>query len=518
MSVILSHDLGTSGDKASLYDEKGKLLATAYLPYKSYYPNPDWVEQNPEEWWGAVCQSTKKVIEESGIKNTQIAGVSFSGQMMTLLPVSKDGRILMDRVIIWADSRSTKEGKFIEEQIGWKNFYHTTGAGMAIPLYAIAKVLWIKKNLPDVYKNTHKFLGIKDAMIQRLTGCFCTDYSEASNTGLLDINERCWSREIIDAVGLDFDKLPEDIHNSTDMVGHVTAGAAAATGLAEGTPVITGGGDVSCAALGAGVVSEGNAYNCLGTASWFAVAVKGPMFDDAMRPFTLCHVIPDTYVVQLAMFSAGVAHSWVKDNLCDAEAEIAKKAGCHVYDIYNSKAAKVSAGSNGVLFLPNLLPGGAPHNNLDDRGAFVGLKLSNTKDDMLRAVMEGVSFNIRLMCEAIEKQTGLEFEHVNFIGGGAKSALWSSIQANIMGKEIRTLELQQEANSLGAAILAGIGLGIFSDFNKAVKEFVKTSEVYKPNVEQMAVYNELYPIFTEVYDTLVPANTKLKSFDGRKYI
>ena len=515
-NIILSHDLGTSGDKASLYDENGKLLASTYFPYDAFYPQPGWVEQDPDSWWGAICQSTKKVIEEAGIANTQIAGISFSGQMMTLLPVSKDGKILMDRVIIWADSRSTEEGKFIEDTIGWEKFYRITGAGMAVPLYAIAKILWIKKHLPDVYKNTYKLLGIKDAMVQKLTGNFCTDFSEASNNGLFDIKKRCWSREIIDAIGLDYDKLPEKINHSTDVVGYVTAAAAAQTGLAEGTPVVIGGGDVSCAALGAGVVSEGNAYNCLGTASWFAVAVSDPMFDNLMRPFTLCHVIPDTYVVQLAMFSAGVAHEWVKINLCDAEAMLSKETGKGVYDQYDSKASKVPAGSNGLIFLPNMLPGGAPHNNLDDRGAFVGLKLSNTKDDMLRSVLEGVSFNIRLMCEAIEKQTGLNFEYVNFIGGGAKSVLWSNIQANILGKELRTLELQQEANSLGAAILAGIGLGIFSDFNTAAKEFIKVKDVYVPSAAETAVYNEIYPIFSEVYDALVPVNSKLKSFDGRK--
>ena len=203
------------------------MLASTYFPYQAYYPHPDWVEQDPESWWRAICQSTKKVIEDAGISNQDISGISFSGQMMTLVPVSKDGEILVDRVIIWADTRSTEEGRFIEDTIGWKDYYHTTGAGMAVPLYGVAKVLWLKKHHPDVYKKTYKFLGIKDAMIQRLTGNFCTDFSEASNNGLLDINKRYWSKSIAEAIGLDFDKLPETINKSTDIIGQVTAAAAA---------------------------------------------------------------------------------------------------------------------------------------------------------------------------------------------------------------------------------------------------------------------------------------------------
>lgn len=511
-NIILSHDLGTTGNKASLYDDKGRLLATNYFPYQTYYPGPDCVEQDPEEWWEAICLSTRKVIMEAGILNSEIAGVSFSGQMMSLLPVSREGKILLDRVMIWADSRSVEEGKFIEDQIGWEKFYHTTGAGMAVPLYAIAKVLWIKKHFPDVYKSAYKFIGIKDAMVQRLTGSFCTDFSDASNTGLFDINKRCWSREIIDGVGLDFNKLPEHISNSTDIAGYITAEAAAATGLAEGTPVVIGGGDVSCAALGAGIVAEGNAYNCMGSASWFAVAASKPMFDNTMRPFTLCHVIPGIYVVQLATFSAGVAHEWVANNLCDAEAAYAKEHHMRLYDLYDKKADGVAAGSNGVMFLPNMRPGGAPHNSLDDRGAFVGLKLSNSRDDMLRAVLEGVSFNIRIMCEAIEQQTGLRFDYVNFVGGGAKSAVWGDIQANVMNREFRTLEFQQEANSLGAAILAGIGLKLFPDFCKAAKEFVKVKNIYKPDREKAQAYDRLYPVFLKLYQALAPINSELKKF------
>lgn len=509
-NLILSHDLGTTGNKASIYGENGVLLASTYSPYKTYYPQPDWVVQEPEDWWNAVKESTKTVIQKAGVSNSDIAGVSFSGQMMSLIPVGKDGSSQSEKVMIWADCRSTEEAGIIEKNIGWKNFYHKTAAGMAIPLYALAKVMWMKKEQPDVYKNTYKFIGVKDFIVRKLTGEFVTDYSDASNTGLLNIHSREWDSDIIGAAGIDRAKLPETINNSTDVVGKVTSEAAHLTGLKEGTPIVIGGGDVPSAALGAGVISEGSAYNYIGSASWLAVASRTPIFDDMMRPFSLCHVVPNTHVVQLAMFSAGVVHQWVKEQLCQIEIKEAEEKGLDVYDLINEKAALSTAGSNGLLFLPNMRPGGAPHNNLDDRGTIVGLTLSNTKNDILRSVMEGVSLNIRIMCEAMEKQVGKRFNSINFIGGGSKSPVWRNIQANVMNRKICTLNAQQEANSLGAAIVCGVGLGIFPDFNNAVKDFVKVREIIEPEQKSAKRYDGYYEAFKELYKAVSPINTRIK--------
>lgn len=508
--VILSHDLGTTGDKASLYERDGTLLATIYSPYKTYYPQPDWVQQDPGDWWKAVCESTRDVIEKAGISKESIAGVSFSGQMMSLIPVGRDGRVLMDQVMIWADCRSKEEAALIEDRIDWKRFYQTTGAGMAIPLYALAKTLWIKRNLPHVYKEAFKFLGVKDVIIQKLTGNYSTDFSDASNTGLLNLASRSWGPELLAAAEIDIEKLPERILKSTDIAGAITAEAAHITGLLEGTPVIVGGGDVPCAALGAGVIAEGQAYNYMGSASWFAIAAHNPIFDEMMRPFTLCHVVPDTYVVQLAMFSAGVVHEWVKNQFCEVETRDSKALGTNVYELLDSKASCSPAGSKGLLFLPNMRPGGAPHNNLDDRGAFVGLTLAHTKEDILRSVMEGISLNIKIMCEAMEKQAGTKFDTITFIGGGAKSEIWRRIQASVMNRKIRTLSAQQEANSLGAAIICGVGLGIFSDFERAVHDFIKSREIIEPSPAEVAVYDELYAVFLDLYQSLSPINSRLK--------
>jgi xylulokinase len=296
---------------------------------------------------------------------------------------------------------------------------------------------------------------------------------------------------------------------SHTVVGSITGQAAKLTNLTEGTPVILGGGDVSCAALGAGVIEKGYAYNYIGSASWLAVATPQPIIDDDMRPFTLCHVVPDQYVGQLAMFTAGVAFEWFRDQVCHLENSYAKLSGDDAYNLMTKAAANSAPGSNGLIFLPNMRPGGAPHHNLQDRGAILGLTLDHKRSDMLRAVIEGITYNIRLMSEVMEKQVGTPFRELRMIGGGSKSALWREIEANILNKRIQTLSAHQEANSLGATIIAGVGLGIFKDFSEGVKAYIKTAETIEPNDEIAEIYENLFPLFNEAYSSLCAFNENL---------
>jgi len=506
---ILAHDIGTTGNKASLYQLDGQLIKSHYYPYQTYYPQPSYVEQDPDDWWQAFIHSTQEVLSAADVSPDQIIGLSFSGQMMAGIPVDRDGEILQKPVILWADFRSVKQAEEIKNKIGWQSFYHTTGAGMEIPLYPIAKILWIKENLPEIYKKTYKFLGVKDVIVQRLTGRFVTDLSDASNTGLLDIHHKVWAEDMIREVGIDLDKLSDEILPSHTVVGNISSQAASLTNLPEGTPVILGGGDVACAALGAGVIEKGYAYNYIGSASWLAVATPKPIIDDEMRPFTLCHVVPDQYVGQLAMFTAGVAFEWFRDQVCHLESSYAKLSGDDTYNLMTRAAANSAPGSNGLIFLPNMRPGGAPHHNLNDRGAIVGLTLDHNRGDILRAVIEGITYNIRLMSEVMEKQVGTPFKELRMIGGGSKSALWRQIEANILNKSIQTLSAHQEANSLGATIIAGVGLGIFKDFAEGVKAYIKTAEMVEPNEEIVKVYENLFPLFNEAYSSLYTFNENL---------
>ena len=507
--VILAHDFGTTGNKASLYDPDGQLIQSCYRPYATHYPQPTWAEQSPDDWWQALIDSTQEVLSASKITPSQILGLTFSGQMMAGIPVDQKGKILQKNIMLWADHRSGKQAQDIKDKVGWQTFYHTTGGGMEIALYPIAKILWLKEKFPEIYQKTHKFLGAKDVLVLRLTGRFVTDHSDASNTGLLDIHRKEWAADMVREVGIDLDKLSDEILPAHTSVGKVGKQAAKEIGLLEGTPVILGGGDVACAALGAGVVREGSAYNYIGSASWLAVAPPQPIFDDQMRPFTLCHVVPDRYVVQLAMFSAGVAFEWFRDQVCRMESSDAQQRGLDPYDLMTEEASTSVPGAQGLIFLPNMRPGGAPHNNLSDRGALVGLTLAHKREDILRAVLEGVTFNIRLMCEAMEEQVGVPFPELRMIGGGSKSALWREIEANILNKKIVTLTAHQEANSLGAAIIAGVALGLFESFDEGVEKYIKKKETIEPKEEIAKIYEQQFPLFNRAYSALCPVNDDL---------
>ncbi|MBW2121502.1 MAG: FGGY-family carbohydrate kinase [Deltaproteobacteria bacterium] len=507
--LILAHDLGTTGNKASLYDLSGRLVGSCYHPYETFYPRPGWVEQDPEDWWKAFVDSTRQVIDSAKVEPSRILGLCFSGHMMAGIPVDREGRVLQKRVFLWADHRSQDQAERIKQTVGWENFYHRTGGGMEIALYPIAKILWLKENQPEIYRRAYRFLGTKDVLVQRLTGRFVTDFSDASNTGLLDLRQRVWAKDLLAEVGIDETKLPDEILPSDTPVGTVKEEVSQATGLKPGTPVILGGGDVACAALGAGVIEEGCVYNYIGSASWLALASSFPVFDDRMRPFTLCHIIPNMYVVQLATFSAGVVYAWIRDQICWLESAAAQRLGQSAFDWMNQEASSSTPGANGLIFLPNLRPGGAPHNDLKARGALLGLTLAHKREDIFRAALEGITFNIRLLCEALEKQAGRSFPEIRMIGGGSKSSLWQEIEANVLNKRIATLSTQQEANSLGAAITAGVALGVFESFQKAAQEFIEIRKVTKPREEIRRVYDRQFELFNKAYGSLVPVNDAL---------
>jgi len=506
--VVLAHDLGTTGNKATLFTPEGELLAAHYLPYPTEYPRPGWVEQDPDDWRRAFVSSTKAVLEKGGIRPEELAAVTFSAHMLGCIPMGKDGSLLRRKAVLWPDHRSEEQAKIIEERIGWEEFYRRTGGGLELALYPAAKMLWLKENEPELYRQTHVFLGTKDLLVHWLTGRFVTDYSDASNTGLLDLTERRWAEDYLEVLGLDRGKLPE-VLPSAEVVGRISRKTAKETGLAPGTPVVLGGGDVPCAAVGAGVVSEGTAYNYIGSASWVAVAGAKGVFDPEMRPFTLCHLVPGMYVSQLATYSAGVVHEWFKDQVCVAEVRDAKRQGINPYDLMDEAAAGSPPGANGLIFLPYLRPGGAPFHDLDARGALLGLELRHTRADVLRAVLEGINLNIGLVCDALEKGTGAPFEELRAIGGGAKSRVWLRILASVLGKRVTTLTTSQEANCLGAAMTAYVALGWYEEFQQAAAGMITVAEQIDPDPRSVPVYKSLAQLFRRACEQVAPIHAAL---------
>lgn len=497
--LILAHDIGTTGNKASLYNERGDVLGSTFFSYSTEFPHVGWAEQNPDDWWLAVCTSSKELLSKTGVSSKEIACVTFSGQMMGVVLVDRQGNPLRN-AIIWADMRAEQETKSLGEKLSMEQVYRTTGHRLSSS-YSGAKLKWIQNHEPELYRKAHKALHAKDYLVYKLTGVFATDYSDASGMNLFNLVEKTWAYDIIDAWGLDADKLPTPFP-STHIVGELTTQAASETGLAAGTPVVLGGGDGSCAAVGVGVIGEGDAFNYIGSSSWIAMATDNPVFDPSMKTYTWAHLDPNKYSPNGTMQAAGASYQWLRDQMYSHEYEEAKRNGTSVYELMNSEAAQSVPGSNKLLFLPYLMGERSPRWNPSARGSFVGLHMKHTRKDMTRAVMEGVAFNLKIVLDTF-KQEGLSIERMWVLGGGAKGKVWRQILADIYDTKISVPHLLEEAPSMGAAIAGGVGVGLLKDF-AAGKSWVRQEEIVLPNHENRMVYDDLFQIFEEAYTQLVP--------------
>ena len=489
---ILAHDLGTTGNKATLFDAAGAAVATALEAYETAYPHPNWAEQDATDWWRAVRDSTRELLSASTVAPGDIAVVSFSGMMNGALAVDARG-VPLRSAIIWADQRATAEAQFLADRCGFEPVYRRTGH-RASASYTAAKVLWIQRHQPELYARAHQFLQAKDYAAYKLSGVFATDYSDASGTNLFDLERRDWALDVIEAVGLDPRKLPP-AHPSNAIIGKVTPQAAAETGLLAGTPVVIGGGDGACATVGAGSVSPGEAYNYIGASSWIAVTSEQPLYDPRMRTFTFVHLDPKLYFPTGTMQCAGGSFDWL-ERLLRGEGET------RLYDEMSAAAADVEPGARGLLFLPYLIGERSPYWNPLARGAFVGLTMSHGRAEMARAVLEGVAFNLKMVLDAFLEQ-GAEILAMRLIGGGARSPLWRQILADVYGLPILRPALLAEATSLGAAIAGGVGVGLFPNFRVA-HDIVQVAEGERPQPAARARYAVLYPLFQETYRALEP--------------
>lgn len=506
-AYILAHDLGTTGNKASLYSEQGVLKASTFYPYETYYPRTNWVEQDPQDWWRAVVEATRALLEQSRIAPSDVAVVSFSGQMMGCLPVDARGEPI-GRSIIWADQRAVEQARRFAQAVGPDRVYRITGHRPS-PAYSAAKIMWIRENEPARYDAAAKFVQAKDFVAARLTGVIVSDYSDASGTNLLDIERLRWSEELVAAAGIDMARLPE-LRPSADVIGRVLPEAARQTGLVAGTPVVIGGGDGSCATAGAGVAETGQAYNYLGSSSWIATVAPKPLYDPERRTFNWVHLDPALYVPCGTMQAAGGSYAWLKEALGDFERDAAALMGVSPYDLLNAEAERAPAGSDGLLFLPYLLGERSPHWNPNARGCFVGLKPTHRKSHIVRAVLEGVALNLRIILEAFQEQ--LAVREVRLIGGGARGATWRRILTDVF--KIPTLKptVLEEATSLGAAIAGGVGVGIFPGFAVA-RDLVSIEERLEPEPGRSAVYDRLYDVFKQAYRDLLGTFDALAALD-----
>ena len=501
---ILAHDLGTTGNKASLFDEQGHIRASSYSTYGTEYPQPNWVEQNPEDWWKAVCISTKQLLNTAGITPKQVACISFSGQMMGCVALDRRARPLRN-ALIWADTRAIPQAEQLISKVGMEKVYRITGH-RASSSYSAAKIMWVRDHQPELFSEAYKFVHAKDFIVARLTGKFATDFSDAGGMNLYDLEAYDWSSTMLEAAGLDRSILP-DLHESTDVIGEVLPSISEEVGLAAGTPVVIGGGDGCCAAAGAGVVREGEAYNYLGSSSWIAIASKTPIYDPSMRTFTWAHLMRGMFSPCGSMQAAGGAYQWLRDTFCLQEKEAALLQKISPYELMNQLAEQAPPGAHGLLFFPYLLGERSPRWNPDARATYFGLTMGHTRADIVRATLEGITLNLKVILEAFRQQ-GAQINGMRVIGGGANGRIWRQIMADIYGIPVHRPALLAEATSFGAALSGGIGVGIYKDWSMAETLTPIVDEIH-PNPQTTALYEKLYGIFNRAYEAFVPLYTEI---------
>ena len=425
-----------------------------------------------------------------------LAAICFSGQMMGCLCVDRGGKPLRP-AILYSDQRAVRECDSILQKIDAKEFYRITGH-RASASYSVEKLMWVKDHEPDVYRRTFKMLHAKDYLNFRLTGVMATEYSDASGTNVLDLNTLRWSEKLVTITGIDGEKLPA-LKASTDVVGTLTTEAAKSLGLVAGIPVVAGGGDGVCAGVGVGSVKPGITYNYLGSSSWIATTTKEPIYDEQMRTFVWAHAVPGYVHPCGTMQTAGGAYAWLKNEICTLEKAFASETGANPYELINAQIEKSPPGANGIVFLPYLLGERTPRWNPDAKGALIGLTLEHTRADVLRAVLEGITLNLSIILDIFREQ--IPIREITVIGGGAKGAVWRKIMADVYQADIAKPNYLEEATSMGAAIIGGVGCGAFKSFDVADR-FIEVIDRTRPDPAVQPVYREAKALLNESYDSL----------------
>jgi xylulokinase len=489
---LLAHDVGTTGNKATLFDAEGRLVAAAAAPYATRYPRPGWAEQNPEEWWRAVCASTRRLVAQNPEAPARIAAVGFSAMMNGCVPVTDEGRVVRP-ALIHADIRSRAQCERIAGEIGAQRAYEISGNRLA-PYFTLGKLAWLAENEPKSLRAARWCLQAKDFLAGRLTGVFgLTDPSDASLTGLCDIRRCRWSEELVEAGRFDARLLP-DIVPSTTVVGRVTAEAAAKTGLRAGTPVVLGGGDGAGATVGAGALSPGEAYHYLGGTSWIATVAPEYTPDPQARVSTLCSLVPGQYVNYGTVQSAGSSIEWFLQTVGVGQSAADR------YMAMEALAAGSPPGARGLFFLPYLQGERAPIWNTDARGVFFGLSSAHTRADLARAVYEGVAFALGGILD-IFGELGLAPEQVRVLGGGMRCALWRQVFAAVYARPLLVMERLSEATACGAAVAAGVGVGVLQDW-EAGRLFAPAAQTETPDRRWAVLYARAKPFFGSLYPAL----------------
>ena len=499
---IIAHDVGTSGNKAVLVDVQGGVHGKCLAPYDIKYPRPGWAEQEPEGFWRAVTQTTKQLMSDTGVSASDVICIAYSTQMLGIIPMDEKTGPLSD-AIIWLDNRAAEEASWIMNKFLGKTVFAAIAGATINGKDAMPKLVWLKKNKPEIYARMKCFLDVNGYLMYRSTGNMIMDWSNASGFGL-DLKKKAWLSDIFKYIGQDISKLPP-LARSVDKVGGLTKEAAQELGLLEGTPVMGGGGDVSSAAVGSGAVGEGEGHISMGTSAWVGVVTKRtPTGKNGIA--TIQSADPDKCLLLAQMELSGGCLNWLVDELCKAEKS--DPAIPNIYSYLNGRVKDIPAGSGYLIFMPWMYGERSPIADTYIRGGFLNLTPEHTREHLLRAVYEGIAYNLRWMIERIEKEYKFPLPSLRLIGGGALGQPLMQILADVTGKRIETVKNPQEAGAVGVAMSSAVGMGIYKDFD-SLKQVVAVGHTYVPQDKNRMVYDTLFSSYRDLYSHLRKFYTKL---------
>jgi xylulokinase len=488
-------------------DAEFKILGVTSGTYPIYIPKKGYAEQDPLDWWDAVVKATNQLIREKNVDTSKIAAMVFSGQTLSTVLINKNGKPLM-RSMTWMDARAALQakriiGKGLIKISGYNlftllRFLRITGGGPGLAgKDHLPRILWVKENMPETYRDTYKFLDSNGFMIYKATGKTVISGFDAHLSWMMDTRPRAydWSRTILKKYGIDAEKLPE-IRSPTDIAGKLTSNAANELKLFEGIPVVVGTGDVASVAVGSGAVKENDFFLYIGTSDFMGTHISKRKTDVSHYMGSLYSAIPNMYLYTGEQETAGTCLDWAKDQFFR---DVEKNIGGRVYDELNDAAGRIPAGCKGLMFTPWLSGEKTPIDNHSIRGGFHNLSIEHNRDHAVRAVMEGVAFNIRWAYRCMEKKVG-ESRYVNFVGGGAKGKVWCQIIADVLNREIRQIQNPSAAGVRGATMIAAVALGIYRNFPTAARS-VKITRVFKPNPRNVKLYDALFIEFKKLYES-----------------
>jgi len=497
MAHLLGIDVGTTGTKALLIDERGSILASATEEYPLYSPRPLWSEQDPEDWWQATAKSIRRVLRGAKVRGDQVAGLGLSGQMHGSVFLGTDHSVLRP-AILWNDQRTAEECAEMTNTIGAKRLIRLT-CNPALTGFTAPKILWVRKHEPRVYERTVRILLPKDYVRFRLTGEFATEVSDASGTLLFDVRHRRWSTPVLNALKIERALLP-DCFESQEVSGKVSQTAAKETGLAVDTPVVGGGGDQAAGAVGNGIVTTGVISATMGTSGVVFAFSDEVKTDPLGRAHTFCHAVPGKWHVMGVILAAGGSFRWFRDALGAEEIREAKKRKVDPYEVLCEEAAQAPAGCEGLFFLPYLTGERTPHADPHARACWVGITPRTGKPELIRSLLEGATYAMRDSLEII-REMGIPVKQIRVSGGGARSGFWRQLQADIYGHSVVTINAS-EGPAFGVALLAGVGAGVWKSVEEACKATINVTSTTRSSRKRAALYDRRYHLFRSLYPAL----------------